>query len=201
MRISEKNLLRLAECARNGRVVVFDTETTGCTTYDEICQIAAAEYVHGTLTRTFARYICPTCEMNPFAEMVHGLSLDFLREHGLEPEEAMRQFFEFVGDDVLLVAHNATFDMRMLHQECRKFGVCFAPQGLETCDTLALSRRLRPDLPSHKLSYLIGALDIDGVNSHDALDDALACAGVFFTLLKQVAKHEQRRATDCGFLV
>ena len=201
MRISEKNLLRMAAYARNGRVVVFDTETTGCTTYDEICQIAAAEYEHGALSRTFARYICPTCEMNPWAEAVHGLSMDFLSEHGLEPEEAMLQFFEFVGDDVLLVAHNATFDMRMVRQECRKFGLAFAPQDVETCDTLALSRRLRPDLPSHKLSYLIGALDIDGVNSHDALDDALACAGVFFTFLKQVAKQEQRRATDCGFLV
>ena len=201
MRICASTLPQIAEYARSGRVVVFDTETTGCTTYDEICQIGAVEYVNGKLSRTFARYICPTCEMNPFAEMVHGLSLDFLHEHGLEPEEAMRQFFEFVGDDVLLVAHNATFDMRMVRQECRKFGLAFAPQDVETCDTLALSRRLRPDLPSHKLSYLIGALDIDGVNSHDALDDALACAGVFFTFLKQVAKQEQRRATECGFLV
>ena len=199
MRISEKNLQRLAEYARNGRVVVFDTETTGCNTYDEICQkfdIDRKELC------PFARYICPTCEMNPFAEMVHGLSLDFLHEHGIEPEEAMRQFFEFVGDDVLLVAHNATFDMRMVRQECRKFGLAFMPQGLETCDTLALSRRLRPDLPSHKLSYLIGALGIDGVNSHDALDDALACAGVFFTFLKQaVAKLEQCETPGDGFLV
>ena len=201
MRISERNLQRLAERVRQGRVIVFDTETTGCTAYDEICQIGAVEYVNGEVSRMFTRYVCPTCEMNPFAEQVHGLSLDFLRENGLEPEEAMRQFFEFVGDDVLLVAHNATFDMRMVRQECRKFGLAFAPQDVETCDTLALSRRLRPDLPSHKLSYLIGALDIDGVNSHDALDDALACAGVFFTFLKQVAKQEQRRATDCGFLV
>ena len=202
MRISASTLPRIAEYARSGRVVVFDTETTGCTAYDEICQIAAAEYVHGALSRTFTRYICPTCEMNPFAEMVHGLSLDFLHEHGLEPEEAMRQFFEFVGEDVLLVAHNATFDMRMVRQECRKFGLAFAPRGVETCDTLALSRRLRPDLPSHKLSYLIGALDIDGVNSHDALDDALACAGVFFTFLKQtVAKLEQCETPDDGFLV
>ncbi len=199
MRISEKNLQRLAECARNGRVVVFDTETTGCTTYDEICQIGAVEYVNGKLSRTFARYICPTCEMNPFAEMVHGLSLDFLHEHGLEPEEAMRQFFEFVGDDVLLVAHNATFDMRMVRQECRKFGLTFAPQDVETCDTLALSRRLRPDLPSHKLSYLIGALDIDGVNSHDALDDALACAGVFFTFLKETVAKQDACGTSGDF--
>ena len=199
MRISEKNLLRMAAYARNGRVVVFDTETTGCTTYDEICQIAAAEYEHGELSRTFARYICPTCEMNPFAEMVHGLSLDFLHEHGLEPEEAMRQFFEFVGDDVLLVAHNATFDMRMVRQECRKFDLPFESHGVETCDTLALSRRLHPDLPSHKLSYLIGALDIDGVNSHDALDDALACAGVFFRLVAEACKLTSPARCGCDF--
>ena len=188
MRISERNLLRLAECARNGRVVVFDTETTGCTSYDEICQIAAAEYVHGTLSRTFARYICPTCEMNPWAEAVHGLSADFLSEHGLAPEEAMRQFFEFLGGDVLLVAHNNRFDMRMLDIECRKFGICFSPQGVETCDTLALAKRLRPGLERYALAYLIGALGVDGVNSHDALDDALACAGVFFTLLTGLSK-------------
>ena len=183
MRISASTLPRIAEYARSGRVVVFDTETTGCSWYDEICQIAAVEYIGGVRARSFSVYVCPTCEMNPWAEAVHGLSMDFLSEHGLAPEEAMRQFFEFLGSDMLLVAHNNRFDMRMLDNECRKFGLCFSPQGVETCDTLALSRRLRSDLPSHKLSYLIGALGVDGVNSHDALDDALACAGVFFTLL------------------
>ena len=200
MRISASTLPRIAEYARSGRVVVFDTETTGCSWYDEICQIAAVEYVGGVHTRSFSAYVCPTCEMNPWAEAVHGLSMDFLSEHGLEPEEAMRQFFEFVGDDVLLVAHNATFDMRMVRQECRKFGLAFAPRGVETCDTLTLSRRLRPDLPSHKLSYLIDALDIEGVNSHDALDDALACAGVFFTFLKEIVAKQNSRGLP-AFLV
>ena len=165
-------------------MVVFDTETTGCSRWDEICQIAAAEYVRGALSRTLALYVCPTCEMNPWAEGVHGLSLDFLSEHGLAPEEAMRQFFEFLGRDALLVAHNSKFDMRMLSQECRKFDISFAPDGIETCDTVALARHLRPGLCSYSLANLIKALDIDGTNSHDALDDALACAGLFFKLLE-----------------
>lgn len=182
MRITENTMPQIAEYAREGRVVVFDTETTGCAWYDEICQIAAVEYVNGRRTRSFALYIRPTCEMNPFAEEIHGLSMKFLAEHGIEPEEAMRQFFEFVGDNVLLVAHNVKFDLRMLRQECRKFNLCFEPEGLETCDTLAMSRMLLPELESHKLSNLVKSLCIDGVNSHDALDDALACAGVFFNL-------------------
>ena len=184
MRICDNTLPCLAEYARHGRVVVFDTETTGGADYDEICQIAAVEYVDGTLARTLKLYICPTCEMNPWAESVHGLSMDFLSEHGLAPEEAMRQFFAFVGDNALLVAHNARFDLRMVDQECTKFDLCFAPEGIEICDTLALSRHMRPELKSHALANLIEALGIDGVNSHDALDDAIACAGVFFALLK-----------------
>ena len=183
MRISANNIEKIRRYAASGRVVVFDTETTGCLRHDEICQIAAVEYIGGVRARSFSVYVCPTCEMNPWAEAVHGLSVDFLSEHGLAPEEAMRQFFEFLGSDVLLVAHNNKFDMRMLDIECRKFGICFSPQGVETCDTLALAKRLRPGLERYALAYLIGALGVDGVNSHDALDDALACAGVFFNLL------------------
>ena len=183
MRISANTVPQIAEYARSGRVVVFDTETTGCSRRDEICQIAAVEYVDGVRARTFSVYVCPTCEMNPWAEGVHGLSLDFLAEHGLAPEEAMRQFFEFVGTNALLVAHNAAFDLRMLRTECAKFDLCFTCEGIDTCYTLALSRRLRKDLPNHRLATLVDALRVDGVNSHDALDDALACAGVFFKLL------------------
>lgn len=183
MRITPATLPLLADRARAGRVVAFDTETTGGCSWDEICQIAAAEYVGGKLMQTLALYVCPTCPMNPWAEAVHGLSMEFLHEHGIAPEDAMRQFFEFVGSDALLVAHNAPFDLRMLRQECEKFGLCFDCDGVQTCDTLALSRRLRPDLPNHRLATLVEELGIDGVNSHDALDDALACAGVFFKLL------------------
>ena len=171
-------------------MVAFDTETTGCSRYDEICQIAAAEYVCGNLARTFCTYVCPTCEMNPWAESVHGLSIGFLHEHGISPEEAMQQFFEFLGCDVLLVAHNNMFDMRMLNQECEKFNICFAPKGIETCDTLALAKCLRPGLNSYTLANLIDVLGVDGVNNHDAFDDASACAGVFFTLLMDLnAEH------------
>ena len=183
MRIGKHTLPRLSEFARGGRVVVFDTETTGCASYDEICQIAAAEYVNGRLNRTLKLYVCPTCEMNPFAEGVHGLSMDFLEINGIAPEEAMRRFFGFLGENVLLVAHNIKFDLRMLRQECGKFELLFEPKGVETCDTLALSRYFRPELDSHALANLIEVLGIEGVNSHDALDDALACAGVFFSFV------------------
>lgn len=184
MRVCANTLPEFARYAREGRVVVFDTETTGQSRNDEICQIAAAEYVNGCLERTLNVYLRPSCEMNPYAEGVHGLSMEFLSENGIEPVDAMEQFFGFLGNDVLLVAHNSSFDLRMLQQECAKYELEYSPEGVETCDTLALSRHLMPDLESHSLGALIEPLGVEGENSHDALDDALACAGVFFKLVE-----------------
>ena len=185
MDLTPQQLATLSARARLGRIVAFDTETTGCMAWDEICQIAAVEYVGGAPARSLALYVRPSCRMNPFAEVIHGLSMDFLREHGLHPAEAMRRFFGFVGRDALLVAHNAPFDLRMLRQECAKFRLPNSVSGLETCDTLHLSRRLCPDLPNHRLATMVAALVTGGTNTHDALDDARACAGVFFALLER----------------
>lgn len=121
MRIRSEKLPKITDYARNGRVVVVDTETTGGSCNDEICQIAAAEYVTGKLTRTMNLYVRPTCEMNYWAEQVHGLSMDFLEEHGIEPVDAMRQFFDFLGDDALFIAHTVQFDKGMIERECQKF--------------------------------------------------------------------------------
>ena len=70
-------------------------------------------------------------------------------------------------------------------QECAKFDCAFEPNGVVMCDTLALARCFRPDLKSHALGNLLEPLGVDGVNSHDALDDVMACAGVFFKLLSE----------------
>ena len=56
MRIQEDgtstDIEMFSEFATSGRVVVFDTETTGGSCSDEICQLAAAEYVHCRLEQT-----------------------------------------------------------------------------------------------------------------------------------------------------
>ena len=49
----------------------------------------------------------------------------------------------------------------MLRMECAKFDLCFTCEGIDSCDTLALSRRLRKDLPNHRLATLIAELGIE----------------------------------------
>lgn len=82
---SSDSLLALFRSAIFGRVIVFDTETTGMSNNDEICQMAAVEYVHGALTRSMDEYLVPSCRMNPWAEEAHGLSMEFLRRNGIHP--------------------------------------------------------------------------------------------------------------------
>lgn len=182
--MTQQRVAELSARARTGRVVVFDTETTGLRSWDQICQIAAVEYVAGERARSICLYLCPTCEMNPFAEAVHGISMDFLALHGDDPCAAMARFFDFLGEDALLVAHNSRFDLRMLDQECREFGIARPPVVIDVCDTVALARFMRPGLSSYKLERLISEFGIPGRNSHDALDDTIACANLFFHLLK-----------------
>jgi len=86
MRIKPENLPLIHRYAAHGRIVVFDTETTGMMNDDEICQIAAVEYEHGRECRNMAEYLTPACPMNPYAEQAHGLSLDFLRQNGVLEE-------------------------------------------------------------------------------------------------------------------
>lgn len=182
---SSDSLLALFRSAILGRVIVFDTETTGMSNDDEICQIAAVEYVHGTLTRSMDEYLVPSCRMNLWAEGAHGLSMEFLRRNGIHPAIGLGRFVGFIAGCDLLVAHNLPFDLRMLKNGCVKYGAHHAWDGVRTCDTLALARQIHPEFECHALWHLIDALGVDGTNSHDALDDARACAEVFFKLVKE----------------
>ena len=185
-RINQAALRDYVDRAERGRIVVFDTETTGVSNADEIVEIGAAEYVCGELMRTLSVYVNPTCPMHPGAEAVHHLSLDFLRTHGVSPCEALSRFFDFLGSDALVVGHNVRFDVRMLMNACRKFEFSAEPEGLTFCDTIAFAKKLVPGLPHYRLSTLIEELGLCGANSHDALDDALACGELFFNLVHRI---------------
>lgn len=178
-----RNYVQFAE---RGRVVVFDTETTGISNADEIIQLAAAEYVCGKLKRTLDLYMIPSCPIHPAAEAVHHITMPFLLEYGMKPCEALARFFDFLGGNVLLVGHNIRFDFRMLQNSCCKYDFECVPREVSFCDTIAFAKKMVPGLEHYRLGYLIEALGIPGENSHNALDDALACGELFFDLVRRV---------------
>ena len=187
----------LAHFARNGRVVFFDTETTGLGDDDEIVQLSAVEYVGGRKARSYNAYIRPTLdEGRCIAEDIHGCTWGMLKRRGQTPTKAVEGFFDLIGEgDALVVAHNFRFDMRMLRRECelcdREWDV--RALNLAGCDTLALARRLHPEFhwrrggDGYALETLVEAFGLRAKNSHRAMDDAKACAKLFFHLVGELA--------------
>lgn len=184
-----------ADAAEHGRVVAFDTETTGGPDSGEVLQIGAAEYVAGVLSRTMDVYLRPSCPIDPLAEAVHHISQAFAEEHGVAPSEGVDAFAEFLGDADLLVGHNLPFDLRMMAVECGKFGLAHDFSRYATCDTLLLARRLLPGLRSHRLDTLVKALGLQSQNTHNALDDARACGELFLDLARRIPMTE----SDCTY--
>jgi len=102
-----------------GRLIVFDTETTGLGAWDRIVEIGAVELINGKPTgNNFQSYVNCQRKSHWGALNCHGLTREFLSQfRGIA--EVVTEFMEYIADSPLL-AHNAKFDMRMLNNELRR---------------------------------------------------------------------------------
>lgn len=182
----------LLEAFCEGRVVVFDVESTGADVYtDDIIQIAAVRLSPGGEAARFERFLRPSRPVGA-SERVHGFSDAFLAENGGEPRGALEDFLSF-SEGCVLVGHNVTFDLTITTQNLARAG---SMRTLSNAwyDTLDLSRRYLKELPNHKLSTVSAALGAAHDPSHNAMDDILATADVLSALIKQyVAPYETAR--------
>ena len=150
-------------------VVVFDTETTGCTIGDRVVSLGAVRLdpaldVVATLHLVFA----PGRRCHPGAVRVHGLTDRFLaRQPAFEAHAGeVSAFFE----GAVACAHNLAFDRRMLGGEFDRLGLARPWQG-EYC-TLRAWRLYRPGQRAG-LDAASAALGLARESDqHGALEDA-----------------------------
>jgi len=91
-----------------------------------------------------------------------------------------------ITQDCIIVAHNASFDFRILRTEFRRLGYNFEAKTL--C-TVELAKALIPEQASYSLGKLVRALGIPIADRHRASGDALATVKLFKMLLdKDVEK-------------
>lgn len=95
------------------RIAVFDTETTGFYPTDRIVEFACVTIVDGEVVEEYETLLQPNRDPGPVH--IHGITPSML--------EAAPEFHSVAGDiaarlhGALLVAHNISFDLRMLGQE------------------------------------------------------------------------------------
>jgi DNA polymerase-3 subunit epsilon len=165
------------------REIVFDTETTGLNPAggDRMVEIGCVEIVNRVETgRHFHCYFHPERDMPFEAEMVHGLSINFLSDKPFFSEKA-GELLDFLEDSPL-VAHNASFDFGFLNFELERCGRSSVSMH-RMVDTLQLARSKHPGA-KHSLDALCMRFGIDRSHrvKHGALLDAQLLAQVYVEL-------------------
>jgi DNA polymerase III epsilon subunit family exonuclease len=163
--------------------IAFDLETTGLVAeIDRVVEIGAVRFdASGRELARFERLVNPERRMSPAAQAIHGISDADLA--GEAPARAvLPAFLAFLGDPATtaLLAHNAAFDARFLGQELARAGL--SPPGHPVIDTLALARRLIPELSNHRLDTLSALLNLGDSGQHRALADSLRVKGLWLAL-------------------
>ncbi len=165
------------------RQIVLDTETTGLSWEkgNRVVEIGCIELVERRPTgRHFHRYFNPGREMEPGAQEVTGLTLEFLQD---KPrfETAVEELIEFIRDAELII-HNASFDVGFLDHELSLAGNHFGrvTDHASVLDTLAMARERYPG-QRNSLDALCRRLGVDNGHRklHGALLDAELLAEVY----------------------
>jgi DNA polymerase-3 subunit epsilon len=163
-------------------MTIFDTETTGTDIEggDRVISIAAVRIVKGRLLAKdiFDQLVDPERSIPPASTRIHGLVDADVQGMPLL-EEVLPRFARFC-EDTVLVAHNASFDLRLLQRSEEAAGVRFDHPVL---DTLFLSRLAEPEESDHRLESIAERLGVEVKDRHTALGDSVMTARCLLRLL------------------
>jgi len=158
---------------------ILDIETTGGKYNEEgITEIAIYKYDGHQIVDRFITLVNPEREIQPFVVRLTGINSDMLK-NAPKFHEIAKRIVE-ITEGCIVVAHNAIFDYRILKTEFRRLGYDFQR---ETLCTVALSKKLIPDLPSYSLGKLCKTLCIPVSNRHRAEGDTIATTKLFKILI------------------
>ena len=156
-------------------VVALDFETADRWS-DSACALGLTKLKDGAVVDSLYKVIRPPRSRVCFTE-IHGFTWDMLKD---EPcfAELWPQFSAFMADARLLVAHNASFDRRVLYGCCEKFRLT-PPSAPFVCTVKGARRGL--NLPHNRLNDVCAHLGIE-LEHHNAASDAHAAALIYLHL-------------------
>ncbi len=172
--------------------VIIDLETTGGKPHEEaITEIAIYKYDGNELVDQFISMVNPERPIQPFVQRLTGINNKMLRNAPKFYEIAKRVVE--ITDGCTLVAHNASFDYRVLKKEFDRLGYDYSRPRL--C-TVKLSKELIPGLQSYSLGKLCKSLHIPMSDRHRASGDALATLELFKLILNKKRDLSDRLEHD-----
>ena len=191
----EKNKQLFNDAAKDGNLIVFDTETTGLGKNDRIVEIAAVKcfFSQGKfmMSSCIDVFIRPPFPMPKRASEVNGLTDSFLAD---KPDES--QVFQFLynyfGPRPKLCAYNSSFDIRMLKAMYERNGKMLDPSL--NLDMYKVSKDVlcEENLPDMKLQTVATTYGVDeGITFHSALDDVKVLVRVMNSVLDDMRRNSK----------
>ncbi len=164
----------------NAKFAFLDLETTGLSPWfgDRICEVGILLTEGKRIKSTYQTLVNPERPLSPAAASTHKLTDRNLVTAPLFSEVAAR--IEACLQDAIVVCHNAPFDLQFLDSEFRRLGKEIEIPNL--ADTFSIAREIF-QTPSYTLVSLAEAFDLDKVEAHRAMADALTDRLVFFALM------------------
>lgn len=152
-------------------LVAFDTETTGLwAPANKIVEVGAIKFTLGKPTvQRFQALVNPERSIPPETIEIHQIT-DSMVERAPTIQPVLSEFFSFCGDDSILIAHNALFDIGFVGCECDRFEIPM-PENM-VIDTVDIFRKYHPGLNSYALLSLASKFKLAAEQKHRAADDA-----------------------------
>ena len=201
----------------NKYITSFDVETTGLSPQEDyIIQLAMVKFDAKTFQIIDTRmwYIEPihAYAITPGAFEAHGLTKEFLKEHGVCIKDIAPEIIEFVKDSDYLTYNGNSFDVKFICKDLELVGFQFPLEDKVFYDAFSIYKTYHPSTLSAVYKNLTGK-DLEG--AHDALADVKATIEVFKALkeeqnveLEELAEMKEnqmlspegsiRRATNMG---
>lgn len=172
-------------------ITVLDVETTGLLPdSDRIIEFGSVSFDYSGKEVYESNFIIRphrnSCYVPFEAFKIHGISEDYIREHGQQWSNVASNVYEIINRSDSLCAFNHEFDMAFVENALAGVGLMFPKK--KWVDPLSMAQRFIPYSvsPKKNLAALCRVFDVNLEGAHRAVHDSRATGELLFKMLKEL---------------
>lgn len=158
---------------------MLDIETTGLSPYrDRITELGGVKVRNGQIVDQYTTLVkFPKNNRVPaFITKLNGITEEQIVNEGMPAEQAIKEFREFIGDDVI-IGYNVNFDLNFLYDLSQKYKLPLLNN--DYVDVLRLARTYYPHERHNRLLDCMKRAGISETEEHHGLADSLDTIKVY----------------------